>query len=87
MVQNHPILSGNTIRKIMKNFKALKNVLNRSKGHSGRLGPSVLKPIFSSFRTGTKSYCLEKGPHRTCSSLETYKNYVMEIACNLAPLC
>ena len=47
MVQNHTIIIENTTRKIMKSFQALSNVLNKNKGHSGRLGHSVLKPILN----------------------------------------
>ena len=63
MVQNHPILSGNTSKKIMKNFQAFSNVLNKNKGHSGRLGHSVLKPILNSVSVRVPKVTFQIGGH------------------------
>ena len=63
IVQNHPILSGNAIRKIMKNIKVLSNVLNKNKGLSGRLGHSALKPIFSSVSVRVPKVTFQSGGH------------------------
>ena len=90
MVQNHLILSGNTIRKIMKTFKALSNVLTRNKVYSGRLGHSVLKPILNSVSVRVPTVTFKFSvirPHRTHFSFETDKIYAMKMACNLEPLC
>ena len=61
--QNHRILCVNIIRKIMKNFKPLSNVLNKNKGHSGRLGHSALKPIFNSVSVRVPKITFQRGGH------------------------